>query len=397
MVTPDRSSTRQVSKPDEWPYGDVVPPIHLSSTFQRPAFDPGRGPDDLEPADGEYLYSRLANPTRRSVERQLAALEGGEAAFAFASGTAAIATAALAVLEPGDRLVASRDLYVGTRRLFEGFLSTQLGFEVTFVDGTEPERVAAAVDDDTGLVWVETPTNPTLRLCDIDAIADQVKPSDAVLGVDNTFASPVFQRPLQLGADLVAHSTTKYLNGHSDSIGGALVTDDSGVAEATEFLHQIALGNPMSPFDCYLLSRGLRTLELRMDRHESNALELGRFLLEHDRVTAVHHPGLPSHPQSELARSQMRGFGGTFSFEIDGGTDAVGEVLTAMEETTLAVSLGGVETLVCHPATMTHEPLGEDRLAELGVTDSLIRVSVGIEDVDRLKADFARGLGALDG
>lgn len=396
MESPSRFDTQTVTEPDTWPYGDVVPPIHLSSTFAQPAFDPGMRPDDLDPDEGEYLYGRIANPTRHAVESRLAGLEGAADAFAFASGTAAVTTAALATLEPGDRLVASHHLYVGTRRLFDELLAEQLGVEVVFVEATDTDQVASAVDDDTRLVWAESPTNPTLRLCDLEAIGEIAHGHGAVFGVDNTFASPVFQQPLALGADLVVHSTTKYLNGHSDSIGGALMTDDSDLAERVGFHQQVALGNPLAPFDCYLLDRGLKTLGVRMRRHEENALTLARFLEDHESVSLVHHPGLESHPRHDLAREQMQGFGGTFSFELEGGVEAATSLLAALEESTVAVSLGGVETLVCHPASMTHEPLGEAVLDELGISPSLIRVSVGIEAAADLTADFATALAAVD-
>jgi len=377
------------------PRGDVTLPIHLSSTYELPGIDPDMRLEDVDPDAGEYLYGRLANPTRHAVETQLAALEGGEAGFAFASGTAAIATAALSVLGPGDHLVAFDDLYAGTRRLFEEFLDAHLGVDVTFVDARDVDAVADAVDDETALVWMETPTNPLLHLCDVAAIADVAADHDAVFGVDNTFASPYFQRPLALGADCVVHSTTKYLNGHSDGIGGALVTDDPEIAEAVEFRQGVALGNGLAPFDSYLLSRGLKTLPVRMRQHEDNAMALARYLEAREGVEAVYYPGLESHPQHDLASEQMSGYGGVLSFELDGDVADVAAFLEAMETATLAVSLGGVETLVEHPATMTHEPLGPERRAELGISDSLIRVSVGLEDVADLRADFERGFEAV--
>ena len=395
MDTTPRFDTRAVLDGSESPAGDVVPPIHLSSTYELPGIDPELRLEDVDPSAGEFLYGRLSNPTRHAVENQLAALEGGETGFAFSSGTAAIATAVLSVVEPGDHLVAFDDLYAGTRRMFEALFDDQLDVDVEFVDATEVETVSDAVGDDTAMVWMETPTNPLIHLCDVAAIAEVAAEHDAVFGVDNTFASPYFQRPLELGADLVAHSTTKYLNGHSDGIGGAVVTDDPEVAEALGFRQQVALGNGLAPFDSYLLARGLKTLGVRMRQHEENALALAEYLEAHDRVQEVYYPGLESHPQHELASRQMDGYGGVLSFELEGDLWDAKAFLEAVETMTLAVSLGGVETLIEHPATMTHEPLGPDRRAEVGISDSLIRVSVGIEDVRDLRADFERGFTAI--
>ena len=392
----DRFDTRAVAEHVDWTSGDVVAPIHLSSTYQLPGIDPEMSLEDVDPDAGEFLYGRLSNPTRHAVEKQVADLEDGEMAFAFASGTAAIATAVFSTVESGDRIVAFDDLYAGTRRMFEELFDVRLGFDVEFVDARETAQVAEAVDDDTGLVWMETPTNPLMRLCDIAAIAEIAADHDAAFGVDNTFASPCFQRPLELGADLVAHSTTKYMNGHSDGVGGTLVTDDPYIAEAVGFNQQVALGSQMPPFDAYLLSRGLKTLGLRMRQHEANAMELAAFLDDHEHVEKVYYPGLESHPQHELAAEQMDGFGGVLTFELHGGLDAAQRFLGEIETMNLAVSLGGVETLVNHPATMTHEPLGPTRRAELGISDSMFRISVGIEDVRDLKADFERGFAALE-
>ncbi|UWG49527.1 Cystathionine beta-lyase/cystathionine gamma-synthase [Halalkaliarchaeum sp. AArc-CO] len=395
MDTTPRFDTRAVLDGSESPAGDVVPPIHLSSTYELPGIDPELRLEDVDPSAGEFLYGRLSNPTRHAVENQLATLEGGEMGFAFSSGTAAIATAVLSVVEPGDHLVAFDDLYAGTRRMFEALFDDQLDVDVEFVDATDLETVQSAVGDDTAMVWMETPTNPLIHLCDVEAIAQIAAEHGAVFGVDNTFASPYFQRPLDLGADLVAHSTTKYLNGHSDGIGGAVVTDDPEVAEALGFRQQVALGNGLAPFDSYLLARGLKTLGVRMRQHEENALALAEYLEAHERVQEVYYPGLESHPQHELASRQMDGYGGVLSFELDGDLWDAKAFLEAVETMTLAVSLGGVETLIEHPATMTHEPLGPDRRAEVGISDSLIRVSVGIEDVRDLKADFERGFAAI--
>ncbi|MFC7226070.1 PLP-dependent aspartate aminotransferase family protein [Salinirubellus salinus] len=380
--------------PDGDGVGDVVSPIHLASTFALPGLDTSMRLEDVDPAAGEFLYSRLNNPTRHALEKRLAALEGGEFGFAFASGTAAISTLFLAVLEPGDHVVAFDDLYAGTRRMLEVLFRDRLRVDISFVDATEVENVTDALRPETRLVWMETPTNPTMKLCDVRAIAESLD-EDTVLGVDNTFASPYFQRPLELGADVVAHSTTKYLNGHSDSVGGALVTDDEAVAESVQFLQQVGLGNQVAPFDAYMIMRGTKTLPARMRTHEANATVIAEYLADHDLVTAVHYPGLESHPQHDLAAAQMDGFGGMISFELAGEMADAKAFLEGLEQFTLAVSLGGVESLVELPAAMTHEPIPrEERLAS-GVTDTLVRISVGIEHVEDLVADLERGFEAM--
>ncbi|MFD1512934.1 trans-sulfuration enzyme family protein [Halomarina rubra] len=375
--------------------GDVVSPIHLASTFALPALDTGLSLEDVDPDRGEFLYSRLSNPTRHAVEQRLATLEGGTHGFAFSSGTAAIVTAMLATVEPGDHVVAFDDLYAGTRRMLEELFVKRLNVDVSFVDATDTETVAAAMREDTALVWMETPTNPLMKLCDVGAIASLAHERGALLGVDNTFMSPLCQRPLALGADLVAHSTTKYLNGHSDSVGGALVTDCDDLAESLGFLQQIALGNMLAPFDSYLLLRGTKTLPVRMRQHEANAQHIAEFLEAHDGVSRVLYPGLESHPQHELACEQMTGFGGVLSFELDGDMDDVVEFMGHLEEFTLAVSLGGVESLIECPAAMTHEPLPKEEREAVGISDTLIRVSVGIEHVDDLVADLDRAFAAV--
>jgi cystathionine gamma-lyase len=374
--------------------GDVVSPIHLASTFALPELDLDMRLEDVDPGQGQFLYSRLNNPTRYALEQRLAALEGGEHAFAFASGTSAIATAAMAVVEPGDHVVAFDDLYAGTTRMLETLFRDRLDVDVSFVDATDPQHVADAMRPETTFVWLETPTNPMIKLCDVEAIAEMVG-DDAVVGVDNTFASPYFQQPLEMGADVVAHSTTKFINGHSDSVGGALVTDHEELAEEVAFLQQVGLGNVLAPFDAYLVLRGTKTLPVRMRQHEANAQVLAEFLQDHDRVAAVHYPGLESHPQHELASRQMSGYGGVLSFELDGEMTDAKAFLEALEEFTLAVSLGGVESLVEHPAGMTHEPIPRETRLEHGITDTLVRVSVGIEHIDDLVADLERGFEAL--
>jgi len=374
---------------------DVVVPIHLTSTYEIDDIDPDASLEELDPDAGEYLYSRLSNPTRNALEHRLASLEGGQHAMAFASGTSAIVATVMSCVEPGGHVVAFEDLYGGTKTMLSRLFEERLGVDVSFVDARDPANVAAALTEETSLVWMETPTNPLMRLCDIGAIADLAHDVGAVLGVDNTFASPVLQRPLELGADVVVHSTTKYLNGHSDSLGGAVVTDDTCLADEVGFLQQVGMGNVLSPFDAYLTLRGVKTLPLRMERHEANAGAIAEFLADHPRVTRVHYPGLDSHPQHDLAARQMDGFGGMLSFEVDADLDGVATFLGSLTAFPLAVSLGGVESLIEHPATMTHSPLTPEDRAALGITDSLVRVSVGVENVDDLIADLDTGLAAL--
>jgi len=375
--------------------GDVVSPIHLASTYALPGLDTEMSLEDLDPSRGDFVYSRLSNPTRYAVEQRIGALEGGEHAYAFSSGTAAIFTFVLSAVEPGDHVVAFDDLYAGTRRMLEDVFDSRLGVDVDFVDATDADNVAAAVSADTALVWMETPTNPRMNMCDLEAVADVAHDADALLGVDNTFMSPYFQTPLALGADAVAHSTTKYLNGHSDSVGGALVTNDAAVAEEVEFLQTVGIGDVLAPFDSYLLLRGIKTLPMRMERHQENAMAVAEFLEGHELVDAVHYPGLDSHPQHDLAGEQMSGYGGVLSFELAGGIEDAKRFLEALEEFTLAVSLGGVESLVELPAGMTHEPLPPEEREALGITDTLVRASVGVEHVDDLLADLERGFDAM--
>lgn len=375
--------------------GDVVSPIHLASTYALEEIDTSKSLEDFDPDENEFLYSRLSNPTRHAVEKRLAALEGGEHALAFSSGTAAIATTILTAVEPGDHIVAFDDLYAGTRRLLEGLFSEKMNVDVSFVDAREVENVADAVTDETTLIWMELPTNPLMKLCDVGAIAEIADEHDVVFGVDNTFMSPYFSNPLAMGADVVAHSTTKYLNGHSDSIGGAVITNDEELIEGIQFYQQVGLGNMLAPFDSYLLLRGMKTLPLRMEKHEENASQIAAFLDNHDMVESVYYPGLESHPQHDLATRQFTGFGGVLSFELEGGMPEAKAFLEALDEFTLAVSLGGVESLVEIPAGMTHNPIPKEEREAIGITDSLIRMSVGVEDVSDLLVDLDRGFEAM--
>lgn len=358
--------------------GATIVPVYQTATFTLPQIGVTRGFD----------YSRTANPTRLAVERQLAALEEGVAGYAFASGMAAVTGAAL-LLSSGDHIIATRDIYGGTHRLFTQFLS-RYGIEVTFVDTTDPQCVWQAATPTTRLLWLETPANPTLRLCDIAALA-RCKPAGVLVAVDNTFASPFLQQPLRLGADLVVHSTTKYIGGHSDVIGGAIVVNDRSIGDRVAF-YQNCIGAVPGPWDAYLTLRGTKTLALRMRAHSRNAQAVAEFLAARDDVMEVFYPGLPAHPQHELAKRQMSGFGGIVSFRPKGGIERAHAIAAATSIFTLAVSLGGVESLICSPATMTHGSLTRNERAGLGITEDLLRLSVGIEEAEDLVADLTQAL-----
>jgi cystathionine gamma-lyase len=374
---------------------DVVVPIHLTSTYEIPGIDPDAELSGIDPDDGEYIYSRLSNPTRNALENRIASLEGGEYGFAFASGTAAVTAAVMASVEPGDHVVAFEDLYGGTRKMLSGLFRERLNVSVSFVDATETAAVESAIRPETSLLWMETPTNPLLKLCDLRGIAALAADHGVRLGVDNTFASPALQQPLAMGADVVIHSTTKYLNGHSDSIGGALVTNDDAYAEEVGYLQQVAMGSMLSPFDAYVVLRGTKTLPLRVQRHEANAQAVAELFADHDRVERVYYPGLPSHPQHELASEQMDGYGGMVSAEFDADVPALQEFVAALDHFPLAVSLGGVESLVEHPASMTHSELSAAERAEVGISDRLLRFSLGVEHTDDLLEDLSSALDVL--
>jgi cystathionine beta-lyase/cystathionine gamma-synthase len=360
--------------------GAVIVPIYQTSTYAQSEVGVHKG----------YDYSRTSNPTRSALEACLASLDGGRYGLAFASGMAAEDTL-LHLFESGDHVVACDDVYGGTFRLFKRVLE-RVGLRFTFVDATRIENVAAAIEDRTRLIWLESPTNPLLKLIDIAAVSRLAHAREVIVAVDNTFASPYCQRPLELGADVVHYSTTKYLGGHSDVVGGALVTANDGLYERLKFL-QNAVGGVPGPFDSWLVLRGLKTLAVRMRQHSANALQIGRFLEQHARVKRVYYPGLPSHPQHELAQRQMTGgFSGMLSFEVQGGVQAAREVARRTKLFTLAESLGGVESLIELPALMTHASLPVERRAEIGIDDGLIRLSVGIEDADDLVADLDQAL-----
>jgi cystathionine gamma-lyase len=360
-------------------YGAVMTPIYQSSTF---AF---KGVNEPGPFD----YSRSGNPTRKALEDCLAALEGGTRGFAFGTGMAAEATV-LALLAAGDHVIVHNDLYGGTYRLFTGFAARN-GVSVEFVNLRDPGALDAALRPETRLIWAETPTNPLMNLLDLKAIATVARDRGVLTVCDNTFLSPCFQRPLELGVDLVVHSTTKYINGHSDVVGGAVVTGREDLAERIGF-YQNALGTGQSPQDCFLVLRGIKTLPLRMEAHNRNALEIARWLESHPKIERVLHPCLESHPQHDLALRQMKGYGGTFSFRVKGGEPAALRLLGGVRLFILAESLGGVESLIEHPWSMTHVSMPEEARAAAGITGDLIRISVGLEHPADLIADLERAL-----
>ena len=360
--------------------GAIMTPVYLTSTYVQES--PGRHKG--------YEYSRTSNPTRKAYEDCMASLEGGEFGFSFASGCAATTTV-LHMLKSGDHVVACDDLYGGSYRLFDKVLRNN-GIEFSFVDLSDAEHLKSALKDHTKMVWIETPTNPTLKLVDIRRIVEIAHSHNIMCVVDNTFMSPYFQRPLELGADVVVHSTTKYINGHSDVVGGAVVTSNPQYAEKIAFLSN-SMGAVGATFDAFLLMRGLKTLPLRMRAHESNAREVASFLVGHPKVEKVLYPGLESHPQYGLAKEQMDGFGGMVSFYIKGGLAGATKFLESVQIFALAESLGGVESMVNHPVTMTHGSVPLEHREKLGVLDNLVRLSVGIENLEDLIQDLQ---GALD-
>jgi cystathionine gamma-lyase len=365
-------------RPDE-STGAIMTPIYQTSTYVQSALGQHKG----------FEYARTRNPTRDALERNLAALEGGTHGFAFASGLAAT-DAVLRLLSAGDHVLCGENVYGGTHRLMTKVLA-RLGLTFTFVDTRDVVRIEAAITPATKMIFVETPSNPMMRLTDLTAVGAVAAAHDVLLTVDNTFATPVFQQPLALGAHVVVHSTTKYLNGHSDMVGGAVITNDEDVAERLGFL-QNAGGAVPGPLDCWLALRGTKTLALRMRQHDGNGRCLAEWLSGHPAVRTVYYPGLPSHPQYELARRQMQGFGGMISLEL-GSAERARRFVQSTTIFALAESLGGVESLVGHPASMTHASVPQAMRQEMGLTDGLVRLSVGIEDVDDLRADLEQALG----
>lgn len=371
--------------------GALVPPVYLTSTFAFP--DAAAGGRRFMGEERGYIYTRLGNPTLSLLEERLASLEGGAAALVTASGMGAITAAIWSLLEPGDEILVDHTLYGCTFAFFQHGLA-RFGVEVRHVDMTEPGNVTAAIGPRTRLVYFETPANPNMRLVDIAAVAAIARAHGALVMVDNTYATPVLQRPLALGADLVVHSATKYLGGHGDLMAGAVV----GSAGHIQRIRMVGLkdmtGAVLSPFDAFLVLRGLKTLELRVERHCASALEIARQLEAHPAVAAVHYPGLPSFPQHALARRQMVGFGGMIAFELVGGMAAGFAFMDALRLVTRAVSLGDAETLVQHPASMTHSTYSAEERARFGITDGLIRLSVGLETLADLRQDIGRALDA---
>lgn len=364
--------------------GAVMTPIYATSTYKQ--HSPG--------VHTGFEYARTHNPTRFALERCVADLEGGHAGFAFASGLAASGTV-LELLDAGSHMVAIDDLYGGSWRLFERVRRRSMGLDATFVNPDQPDAIAQALRPDTKMIWVETPSNPLLKLTDLAAVAALGKARGILTVCDNTFASPWVQQPLTLGFDIVVHSVTKYINGHSDMIGGlVLIRDDPALNEKLSYM-QNAIGSILDPFSSFLALRGVKTLPLRMERHCANALEIAQWLARHPKVEQVFYPGLPDHRQHALARRQMRGFGGMVSARLKGGMDETRRFLEHCELFTLAESLGGVESLISHPATMSHGSLPAERRAALGIGDNLVRLSVGIEDAADQRRDLERAFAAI--
>ena len=361
--------------------GAVNVPIYLSSTYAQEEIGKHKG----------YEYSRVSNPTRDALEENLASLEGGTSAHVFASGMAAI-TAMITMFRSGDHVICGENVYGGTSRLFNQIV-TRYGIEFSYVDTSDPENVRRAIRPNTKLVHIETPTNPIMTLTDIRAVADICHERGVELSVDNTFMSPYFQRPIEFGADIVMHSTTKFLNGHSDGLGGVLVGTKPEHKENYAFV-QKCTGGILSPFECWMILRGVKTLAIRMKQHDENGRAVAAFLAEHKKVKKVFYPGLESHPQYELAKKIMTGFGSMISFET-GSLENANAMLKRVKICTLGESLGGVETLISHPATMTHAAIGAEARERLGITDGLVRISVGIEDVGDILADLDQALAAI--
>jgi cystathionine beta-lyase/cystathionine gamma-synthase len=361
--------------------GAIVTPIYQTSTYVQDALGQHKG----------YEYARTQNPTRAALEANIAAIEKGRAGFAFASGMAAIAAVATQ-LSDGDHVVVTDNIYGGTYRLFEQVLR-KYNLDFAYVDTSRATEIDRAIRPNTKLLFLETPTNPTLRLTDLRAASDTAHARGVSVVVDNTFASPYVQRPIDYGADMVVHSTTKFLNGHSDSVGGVVVAVQDTHIDSLRFV-QNAAGAILGPMDAWLVLRGTKTLPVRMERHNANGLALAQFLASDVRVEAVHYPGLPSHPQHDLACRQMRGFGGLIAFDL-GSIDHARTLLNNVRLIALAESLGGVESLISHPATMTHAAVPAERRQALGITDGLVRLSVGIEDIEDLREDLGQALDAI--
>jgi cystathionine beta-lyase/cystathionine gamma-synthase len=376
----DTKCVRAGIKPDP-ETGAIVPPLHQSATFVLEEVGRDKGFD----------YTRSSNPTRATLEAALAGIEGAKHCAAFASGMSAV-DAVVRTLDAGDHVVSSDDVYGGVSRLYNTILSRH-GLSFTYVDTSQPELVKEALRPETKMVWIETPTNPLLKVSDVEALASIAHDHGVPLAVDSTFATPALLRPLELGADIVMHSTTKYLSGHNQIIGGCVITDDDAFHEKMRY-QQKSIGAVPSPFDCWLTIAGLKTLSLRMARHSANAMEVARFLEGHDKVARVSYPGLESHPGHAVAKKQMSAFSGMISFELTGGLEAGRKLMNSVQLCSLAESLGAVETMITHPATMTHVDVPRDERVARGLTDSLVRLSVGIEDAGDIIADLKEALEA---
>ncbi len=361
--------------------GDVVKAIHLATTYAR---------NEVDIPTAGYEYSRSQNPTRKALEEKLSALENANFGLAFSSGLAAETAIIHALLRPKDHIIAYDDLYGGTKRLFNNVFKDYF-IEVTYTDASVLTNIENNIKENTKIIFLETPTNPLMKLCDIEAISQIAKKHNLILVTDNTFLTPYFQHPLDLGSDIVVHSSTKYLGGHSDVVGGAVMLSNRDMYDKLRFV-QNSVGGVPSPFDCYMVMRGIKTLALRMEKHQQNAMQISEYLQQHKLVKKVFYPGLKSHPQHELALKQSRGFGGMISFVIDGDITTAKTFLKNLKLFALAESLGGVESLICMPSLMTHASVSKEELKRVGIEDTLIRVSVGIEDPEDLLADIEQAL-----
>ena len=380
-----RFSTKAIhtgEEPDLDGKGDVVVPIHISTTFAR--MNP-------EIPTGGYEYTRTGNPTRKALEEKLAAIEDAKYGLAFSSGLAAESTLLLSLLKKGDEIVASDDLYGGTRRIFE---SVMKNFGVNYITTDMTGEIDERIMKGKNMVWLETPSNPLMKVIDIKKMAEMAHDNSSILVVDNTFASPYFQNPLKLGADVIIHSTTKYINGHSDSLGGAIMVNDDNIQEKLKF-NQNAIGAVLSPFDSFLTLRGIKTLQVRMERHQSNAMKVAEFLEGRKEVESVYYPGLQSFKYKEIAMKQMSGYGGMLSFHIKGKRENINNFLRTLKYFSLAESLGGVESLIEIPYFMTHSSIPEEERRKKGINENLIRISVGLEDVEDLILDLENAFTAM--
>lgn len=362
--------------------GAIVPPIYQTATYTLEAVGETKGFD----------YTRSSNPTRAMLERNVAALEDGRYGISFASGMSAV-DAVMRLFSAGDHIISSDDVYGGVSRLFDRILS-RYGLSVTYVNTSRPETIAEAIQPNTRLIWIETPTNPLLKVTDLAVAADIAKAHNLLIGVDSTFATPYLLQPLHFGIDIVLHSTTKYLSGHNQIIGGIIVVNDDHLHEQLKFI-QKSVGAVSSPFDCWLTLMGIKTLPLRMERHSANALTVAQYLETHPKVAQVSYPGLPSHPQHHIAQRQMRAYSGMISFELHGGLNAGITLMNNVKLCSLAESLGAVETMITHPASMTHAEVPRDTRLQRGLTDGLVRLSVGIEAIEDILDDLAQALAQI--